>query len=335
MGRNINAKNIGIIIRALKEKDRYTKDLVALGVPKEITIRILRDYLQVWDLVEKNHEQGERWVWFEHAKGHYWKGTSLTYNIAIRHTQDLLPGLDGLVDMNWDKFLTDRNELFQNTVELFSSDNDKMAKYKKQLFFSKYVEQHFQSCYPKIHDSLTEFRTLGRKIGERQEELEKEVFESFKKKYEALWIITENFFIEGREKTCNRDWLREEFKKHGRNLNNVPYLIGPFQTFQEFNEATKNLRESCGDLGVTHLHGRIDFLRQIVNRNFENIDQYFIVGPVKVKIPDNDDRANVLIERQWKKFGEFVEQLFILKHILKNQPLDGKCDLCPQIIIKD
>lgn len=343
MGRNIDSKKIGVIINALKEKDLYTRDLVALGISKRTVIRILEDYLQKWGLVEKNHKRGERWVWFERSKKQPWKGTPLLLNIAKDHTHDLLPGLTALLDDDSENFLKERNEIFEKPIPPIPFDDDYEVIRRNQLFLSKFAEQHLKTGYPQIYDVLIDFRQLNREIANKTEEAKKRANIEFMKKFGAFKKKPDDVeLLEGNQKKNVRELIKERpewGRSWGKDTGGLPYVLGPFHTQKELQEIFKHLNLTFPTPIIsTKYHppyiSRI--IHYVSGKENGTIAHYFVPGPVEAKISKEDEEKlneqRILVK---EKYGELAKQISVLKLQAKNQPLDGQCDICPNIVIKE
>ena len=315
MGRPLNWEKLTVIINTIRKKPSEWKDLRKLGIPEKTLQRYIREYLgdKGVDLVEK---KGRFWVWrgYEYPKEY----TPEEYTAAIGHAQDLLPGFDALLEYpppsskNLEhQYLTPTQAQIKRLRETAVFVQDILNGHKQRFILSKYVEQHLK-WYPEIHNHLVKFRNLSNKLAKtKQRNLQ------FLKKFEGAVLGPNRMFVDW-EKRTPESWLRKLFPEWDAVKEDIPYLLGPFSK-QELKEATKQIASHNGFV--------------------EKDKVWFIKGPIFLKVPSGTKRSlTAFVETgdlMIRAYGELAKQIHELKIKVRRQPLDGHCDLCPSIIIRE
>ena len=95
------------VINALREGKKTWSELKAFDIPDKTLDRILKDYLEYWNLVKK---EGDYWVWYEYSR--VFKSRA-NYDLAIEHSQKLLPALQNMLEVA----VVDRHPLYSFAKE--------------------------------------------------------------------------------------------------------------------------------------------------------------------------------------------------------------------------
>jgi len=319
------------VLDLITEKARQYSELVELASFSESTLKRVLEELEKLGLIEN--------------EGHYWRRrgykypkeyTPEEYNAAVGHTQDLLPGFDALLEINTQALLEEREKFFQDHFNLVTPHDQITRARQERLFLSKLVEQHLQIGYPKIYDNLAEFRRLNVET----EKLNKRELAKFFKKFKQKLIGPDRFFLMNWKKKEPNSRLKKLLRIPEQKMfrENIPYTLGPFETEEELAEVTKfliapqiRIREVDNDCMFNIMYPLDE------KANLKRKVNYFILGPVQIKA-SNVKAINVFsktLDSMAEVYGELAKQLYSLKFQVRHQPLDGHCDLCPNIIIKE
>jgi hypothetical protein len=158
------SRQIKKVIDRLKEGPAYQSKLEKLKDDRGRTIphtslnRILNNYLLYWGLVEKKQEgKMEKWVWRDLPHFNTWN----EYKVALKHSQNLIPGLKAIRARIPLESLT--SEFLQPTVK---------QKYLKEINDGKkYLSvtlEHLATGYSNFFELLVQLQTLTKQNKELQ-----------------------------------------------------------------------------------------------------------------------------------------------------------------------
>ena len=286
------------VVHALMEGKKTYSELLKLGVPEKTLTRVLKDILEFIGLAKKADGY---WIWYAYDKPY----NSFTYEIALKHSRELLLGFAALLEANPKNLLHYREGKYQAKSDAtFGEPRDRGTSYR----LSEFLEEHLQTDYPQIHKNLVNFRKLSAKL-EKLKECE-EI--QFLKKLQGKNLGADRMMMLGWEKEPTESWFQKLSSRMGlfKDKREIPYMLGPFET-----------KEEITSLFVSHGH--------ILQRD----EKWYVLGPAHLTFKGFNDFRKTQ-ETTTEVYGELSKKLGILKRQIENgQPLDGHCKLCPSIII--
>ena len=249
------------VINLLKIRKRKHKELVEeSGIGERTIDRILAE-LDALGLVKKEEEKGKRkpfgyWRWYIYIK----KYTPKEYDVAIKHSKELMLGFQPFLETNPNPLLSYRSRPHPQSLETSPIRNDLIKLRIESYRLSVYAEEHLQTGYPEVYQNLIDFRQLFLKVQQMKPNV----------------------------RVCTENMKGERRLVLSRDLKGVILEFGGHPLF--FNEEDKK------------------FYYNFVETEKSMLEKY-------QKLAAGIHRIRMSVEHGWN-------------------PLEGRCRICPNIIIK-
>ena len=128
------------------------------GLPDKSLARVLVQYLQFWDLVEKvkDSEGREKWTWKENVKIYR---TVREYENDLQHSKKIAHGLFSIL-------AEDRALGFRYTENWVHEETGKWIPSEQMIQLQQFVLEHLQSGYPETYELVSEFRRTLKEVND-------------------------------------------------------------------------------------------------------------------------------------------------------------------------
>lgn len=287
------------------QSQRHSEILEKTGIPESTVNRILKELKSLGLIRRIKKEVHDYWVWIDHET--LWQGSHQTYDIAIGHAKDLLPGFQNLLTYGI---------FFENATNHYWYDiPEPSIPFKKLSILSKCAENHLKA-YPTIYNALTSYRSFSDKYKDAEGTAAGKLVNMLR----DFYVINNRWLTWHWERMCPiKDLITE----------GVPYVLGPLSKddVKRLTKMQRGINFQKNNFPLITSHAGIKLLRN---------DLWFIKGPVQGRFDQKEFEELLQTYVSMKEvYEELTSRISVLKLRVQHQPLEGRCELCPNIIIKE